>query len=74
MSINAQVIPELAQWQKRLREQAGDNARRKTVLEKQRDEFRRRRAHGLVERHAERLVRIRGWSGPFPPDPESSEW
>lgn len=73
MSIDAQVIPELAEWLERWGVPPAESARR-SAARKQREAFRRRRVHGLLERHADRLVRIRGYSGPFPPDPESSEW
>ncbi len=68
------VSTEYAEWREQLRQRAAASARRKAELAEERAQRRRRRGHGLVERQAARLARLRPDTAPFPPDPECTEW
>jgi hypothetical protein len=53
-------------WEERLRLAAGETLQRRAVRAAARSEFARRRAHGMVDRQAQRLSRVRGSAPPVP--------
>jgi hypothetical protein len=55
-----------AGWEERLRLAAGETLRRRAARAAARREFARRRAHGMVDRQAQRLSRVRGPGRPGP--------
>ncbi|ROP29715.1 hypothetical protein [Couchioplanes caeruleus] len=61
------------EWRQRLRARAEETRRSRAAAAAARHDRRRRRAHGLADRQAARLARLRGDRHPFAPDPACSE-
>jgi hypothetical protein len=55
-----------AGWEERLRLAAGETLRRRAARAEARKEFARRRAHGMVDRQAQRLSQVRSRARPGP--------